>query len=261
MFHFKKICLFGFEKEEALKKIEILIKSLGIEVVDVATSDLIIVLGGDGSMLHMSKFAHQYQIPILGVNMGKIGFLADISLDNIHGLTEILKGHYITEERQVLHCEVGKGTYYALNEIMLCKSKSTQMIQYEVSVNGQFLYEQTADGIIVATTTGSSAYALSAGGQLMHPSVKAMSLVPICPNKITSCPIVIEDSAIVDIVVHDWKGRDACIACDAVAVDFDSKIRVTIDKKCITFLHPVDYNYYTTLQRKLGWEVMSKNNE
>lgn len=257
MFHFKKIRLFGFEKENEIKQLEGLIDSLGLEVVtDVSVADLIIVLGGDGSILHMAKYAHQYKIPILGVNLGHVGFLADVSLDDVEAIKAILEGHYIKDERQVLKCKVGSETHYAVNEVMICKSKSVRMIQFEVFVDDQLLYEQTADGIILATTTGSSAYALSAGGQLLHPSVKALSVVPICPNKITSSPIVIHEDSKVEISIHKWKDSGHVIACDAIELPSESKtVEISLDETRVCFLHPMYYDYYRTLQRKLGWEV------
>lgn len=259
MFHFKKIRLFGFEKQQQIEDFEKIIDAYDLEVVsDAEDADLIIVLGGDGSILHMAKYAHQYQIPILGINLGHIGFLADVSLTEIDVIKAILKGNYVKDYRQVLKCRIGSDVHYAINEVMVSKSKSIRMIRYEVHVDDQLLYDQTADGLIVATTTGSSAYALSAGGQLIHPSVKALSLVPICPNKITSCPMVINDSSKIDIVLKDWKGSESCVACDAIEVATNQSFSIEVDPKSVTFLHPVHYNYYQTLQKKLGWEVDTK---
>lgn len=257
MSHFKKICLFGFEKEKQIKELESLIVGMGIDVVsDVATADLIIVLGGDGSILHMAKYAHQYQIPILGINLGRIGFLADVSFDEVDVVKAIIEGHYVKDSRQVLKCTVDNKDYYAVNEVMISKAKPVRMIQYEVYVDDQFLYEQTADGLIIATTTGSSAYALSAGGQLLHPKVKALSLIPVCPSRMSSVPMVIDESSKIEVVIHPWKDSEAMLACDAVEVKTDQRrIVITSDKARVDFLHPLHYDYYQTLQKKLGWEA------
>lgn len=263
MTHFKQVRVFGFEKEKEIATLEAHIKALGVSVVtDVSEADLIVVLGGDGSILHMAKYAHQYQIPILGVNLGGVGFLADVALDELAVLDAILNGHSIEDSRQVLKCTVGEDTHYAINEMMVCKRKPIRMIDFEVYVNDQFLYEQTADGIIVSTTTGSSAYARSAGGQLIHPSVKALSLVPICSSKVSSCPIIMDESSKVEIVLKPWKDSEAMMACDAVELSTkQDRVSIELDEKRVTFLHPLHYDYYQTLQRKLGWEVSHQKSD
>lgn len=255
MFKFEKIQLFGFEKEQEIESLSETLKELGVTIVQSPEeADLLIVLGGDGTILHQAKLAHQHQVPILGVNLGRIGFLADIDLSDINVIKAVLEGHCIEDPRQVLRCEVGNQIYHAINEIMICKSRPVRMIRYDVFVDDQFVYQQTADGLVVATTTGSSAYALSAGGQLVHPKVKALSLVPICPNKITSCPMILDQDAKIEVVLLPWKDTEAVIAVDAVEVKTEERIKITLDEKRITFLHPMDYDYYRTLQRKLHWE-------
>lgn len=254
MFKFNKIQLFGFKKETEVQLLKQQLEALGISVVDhPEAADLLIVLGGDGTILHQAKFAHQYQIPILGINLGTVGFLADIDC-NLLAIEAILKGEYIEDSRQVLRCTLNDKTHYAINEVMMCKASPVRMIQYDLYVDGQFVYQQTADGIIVATTTGSSAYALSAGGQLIHPKAKALSLVPICPNKITSCPLILDESAKIEIVLSPWKDAQAAIAIDAIEVENSPRICVELDQKQVTFLRPMDYDYYKTLQQKLHWE-------
>jgi|AntRauTorckE5430_2_1112549.scaffolds.fasta_scaffold00008_39 NAD+ kinase len=255
--HFKKVFLFGFKKEREILDFKHLMQKINVEVVeDVKDSDLIIVLGGDGSILHMGKVAHQYQIPILGVNLGHIGFLADVSSEETDVIHAILQGHYTEEPKQVLKCQIDQKTYYAINEVMVSKARAVRMIHYEVYVDDHFLYEQKADGVIIATTTGSSAYALSAGGQLIHPGAKAISIVPVCPNKITSLPLVLDENAQIEIVLNQWKDSEAVIANDAVEVPFShQRVKISKDKSSVTFLHPLHYNYYRTLQLKLGWQT------
>lgn len=256
---FKKVNVFSFSSSErSIEQFKSSLIKLGVEVTDVPEeSDLIIVLGGDGTILHNAKKAHQLQVPILGVNTGDLGYLADIELTDLDVIKAILSGHYTEDRRQVLKCEVGGSIYYAVNEVMVNKGKPTRMIKFEVFVNDQFLYEQTADGMIVATATGSSAYALSAGGQLIHPGVPALSLVPVCPSKITSCPIIIQEDSVIEVLLHSWKDSVSELAVDAISVPLNGHNRIKIQKdlNSVTFLHPLHYNYYQNLQHKLNWEV------
>ena len=257
MFKFNKVKLFSFEETTALDKLTNVLSELGVEVVDrVENSDLLMVLGGDGTILHQAKLAHQFQVPIVGINLGARGFLADVREAEYDVIRAILLGQYIEDQRQVLRCEIGQETYFAINEIMVSKSKPTRMIKYDVVVDDQFLYEQTADGMIVCTTTGSSAYALSAGGSILHPSAKILGLVPVCPSNITSRPMIICDNSVIEIMIHSWKDSEFTIATDAQVVNSNdtNRLKISLDKNHVTFLHPLHYDYYQTLQSKLNWE-------
>ncbi|MEC7030994.1 MAG: NAD(+)/NADH kinase [Pseudomonadota bacterium] len=254
---FKKIYLFGFEKNNVHTRITSLLNKMGVELVSSANdADVILVLGGDGSMLHSAKQAHQYQVPILGLNLGHRGFLADIEDVEDGMLEQVLEGQFVKETRQVLECVVDGNVYTAINEVMLCKSKPTRMIKYELKIDDVFLYEQTADGIIVCTTTGSSAYALSAGGPIMHPKAAVLGIVPICSNNITSTPLIINDDAVINLTLKIWKDSQAELAIDAQTVVTNPKtLEIRRHKNTVTFLHPHNHDYYKTLKSKLNWEV------
>jgi NAD+ kinase len=257
MAKFSKIRLFGFEQNSQFDQIENVLSDAGLDIVDNAEhADLIMVLGGDGTMLHQAKHAHQYQIPIFGVNMGHTGFLADVDYSDKDLIQAILEGHYIEDTRQVLKCEINNKTYYGINELMVCKAKPTRMIKYEIFVDDQFLYEQIADGIIISTTTGSSAYALSAGGPILHPKAKVFGLIPVCSSKITSHPIIIDEQSKIEIVLHEWKGSESTVAIDAeeIKVADIKRIKISLDERRLCLLHPMHYDYYRTLQHKLNWE-------
>ena len=255
---FKKIQLFGFEKNGVHTKVSALLTKMGVSIVDKAQdADAILVLGGDGSMLHSAKQAHKYQIPIFGLNLGHRGFLADIEALEDQSLEAILSGEYVAEDRQVLQCSVNGQNYTAINEVMMCKTKPTRMIKYELKIDDVFLYEQTADGMIVCTTTGSSAYALSAGGPIIHPKASVLGIVPVCSNNITSTPLIINDSAVIQVTPRPWKDSEAEIAIDAqtVARDVSSEVRIQLHPNAVTFLHPKAHDYYQTLKEKLCWEM------
>jgi len=256
MFKFNKVKLFSFDESSALDKLTGVLSDLGVAIVDrVENSDLLMVLGGDGTILHQAKLAHQHQVPIVGINLGARGFLADVREAEYDVVRAILLGQYIEDRRQVLRCKIGNEIYFSINEVMVSKSKPTRMIKYDVVVDNQFLYEQTADGMIVCTTTGSSAYALSAGGAILHPSAKILGLIPVCPSNITSRPVIICDNSIIEVTVHPWKDSEFTMAMDAQVVNnHTNKLTISLDKNYVTFLHPIHYDYYQTLQSKLNWE-------
>lgn len=259
---FKHIYLFTFDQLEALSEVRLILKNLGVSIVeDVAHSDLIMVLGGDGTILHQAKLAHHYQIPIVGINLGCRGFLADIETISEESIQAILNGEVSEEHKPVLRCQIDGQKHFAINEVMIAKSKPTRMISYEVIVDKQRLYHQTADGVIVCTTTGSSAYALSAGGPILHPKSQTLGLIPVASNRITSLPMVLHQDAKIEIIVHEWKDSEAMVAVDAQEVKTarSHTLGIEVDEKPLRLLHTKGYDYYQTLKRKVNWESSPKD--
>jgi len=223
-------------------------------------ADLAIVLGGDGTMLNIARTFAPCDVALVGVNQGRLGFLTDISIDTMfETIGAILEGNYVTEERMLLEAEVSSGEQtvfkvLAFNDVVISKGLKGSMIELEVRIDGQFLYTVRADGLIVASPTGSTAYALSAGGPIVHPSLSMMALVPICPHTFSSRPIVISSDSVVEIIIGG--------AADA-RVHFDSHSRFDLreqdhvvvrrDGHTIRLLHPVGHNYYSMLREKLHW--------
>lgn len=226
--------------------------------------DLVIVVGGDGSLLGAARYAVQNDVPVLGVNRGTLGFLADIKPDEIETkIGDILAGHYQEEKRFLLTTTVHHDNkilarYDALNDVVLMPGDIPHMIEFDIFINEQFMCSQKADGIIVATPTGSTAYALSGGGPILHPKLDALALVPVFPHKLSSRPIVVNGDSVIKIVIKPQNESAPKVSCDSqerVAVPQRGYIRIVKKSQQLRLIHPVGYNYFETLRSKLGWET------
>jgi NAD+ kinase len=223
-------------------------------------SDLAIVIGGDGTMLNIARTFAPYDVALVGVNQGRLGFLTDISVDTmIDTIGAVLDNEFVTEDRMLLSAEVWSGEervfdVLAFNDVVLSKGVKGSMVEFEVSIDGQFIYSQRSDGLIVASPTGSTAYALSSGGPIVHPSLNVMALVPVCPHTLSNRPIVIDGGCVVEIRVRD--GSDPHAHFDSHS-HFDlrqgDRIRVRRYAHAIKLLHPVGHSYYAMLREKLHW--------
>lgn len=224
--------------------------------------DLVIVVGGDGTILNAGRSLADAGVPLVGVNLGRLGFLADVSPDLMADqLNQILAGEYALEERALLHAVVLRGDEVlhssdALNDVVIHKWDIARMIELEVHIDGQLLNTQRSDGLIVSTPTGSTAYALSGGGPILHPTLDAIELVPICPHSLNNRPIVINDSCVVDIIVHDGNYTHAQVTCDG-QVNFAllpaDRVRISKKPRSLKLIHPPGYDYSEILRRKFGW--------
>jgi NAD+ kinase len=223
-------------------------------------ADVAIVLGGDGTMLGIARQLAPYDVPLIGINSGRLGFITDISQDGmIPALTEILDGKFDSEQRALLEGAVvrdGETIFHGLafNDVVVARGSGSGMVELRVEVDGIFMYNQRSDGLIVATPTGSSAYALSAGGPLLHPSLRGVALVPIAPHALSNRPIVVPESS--DIMIEVIGGRDISVNFDMQSLAsllHHDRIVVKRSQHTITFLHPSGWSYYDTLRRKLHW--------
>ena len=224
--------------------------------------DLVIVVGGDGSLLGAARALAGSGVPVLGINRGSLGFLTDIRPDELElKVAEVLKGDYLTESRFLLQAEVRRhgeamGQGDALNDIVLHPGKSTKMIEFELYIDGHFVCTQKADGLIIATPTGSTAYSLSAGGPIMHPKLDAIVIVPMCPHTLSSRPIVVDSNSELKVVVSPDLQIYPLVSCDGqnhfTCTPGDT---ITVGKKSqkLTLIHPLDHNYYEVCRTKLGW--------
>lgn len=226
--------------------------------------DLIIVVGGDGSLLGAARVAVQHDVPVLGINRGTLGFLADLKPDELETkLVEILNGNYIEEKRFLLTAS----THYeqkvlarddALNEVVLMPGDIPHMIEFDVYINEQFMCSQKADGMIISTPTGSTAYALSGGGPILHPKLDALVLVPVFPHKLSSRPIVINGDSVIKIIIKPHNESAPKVSCDSqerIAVPPGGYIRIVKKPQLLRLIHPMGYSYFETLRSKLGWET------
>jgi NAD+ kinase len=228
--------------------------------------DLAIVVGGDGTILNAVRSLSQAHVPLLGVNVGRLGFLADISPDELESsLTEILNGSYREEQRLLLEMQVLRDnkvifTGDAFNDVVIHIRDVARMIEFETRINGEFVNHQRADGIVVSTPTGSTAYALSSGGPILHATLDAMTLVPISPHTLSSRPLVVNASSQIDILICNTKEGIAQATCDghlSVDVYVGDHIKVKRKAEKITLLHPKQYNYFEILRAKLHWSEHS----
>ena len=228
--------------------------------------DLIIVVGGDGSLLNAAHTALQHDLPITGVHRGHLGFLTDINPDSTEEILQIIQGDYQEDQRSVLSTQAhhnGKllSEGFALNDVVLLLGNAAQMITFEIHVNGQFVCLQRADGMIVSTPTGSTAYALSAGGPIVHPALDALLLAPICSHTLSSRPIVMNDDSVVELYISEKNVTDPHLAFDGmgrIAIPADGVVTVKKHEKKLRLIHPKHYDYYKMLREKLGWERHAK---
>jgi NAD+ kinase len=227
-----------------------------------ADCDLAITVGGDGTMLRAARMLAHRDIPLLGVNCGRLGFLADIRADSLgKQLAQILDGDFVEDVRFGLQCEVlrdGKIVLEsdAFNDVIVQKWNIAKLIELETYVNGLLLHSQRADGMIVSSPTGSTAYALSGGGPILHPSLDALVLVPICPHTLSNRPIVIAGSSRVEIVVGTPEIDHARLSCDGeITCELQTRDRIVITKKPgrLRLIHPPEHDHFGILRAKLHW--------
>jgi len=222
-------------------------------------ADLAIVLGGDGTMLNIARTLAPFDVALIGVNQGRFGFLTDISIGTmVETIGTILKGKYVVEERMLLQAEVfrrKKSVFkvLAFNDVVISKGVKGSMIDFEVKIDGKFLYNLRGDGLIVATPTGSTAYALSSGGPIIHPSLSAMALVPICPHTFSSRPIVISNDSVIEIISSAADARAHFDSHSRFDLHAQDRIVVRSYGHTIRLLHPAGHDYFNMLRVKLHW--------
>lgn len=224
--------------------------------------DLIIVVGGDGNLLNAARAAVPYQTPVLGINRGRLGFLTDILPSELtQRVGEVLDGRYLKEERFLLHTSIhynGKtlSEDIALNDVVLLPGDLPHMIEFAIIIDEQFVTDQRADGLIVATPTGSTAYALSGGGPILHPQLDAMVLVPMFPHTLSARPIVVAGKSIIKLLVSSTNEALPRLSCDGqerIPLQPGTQVEIHKNAQSLCLIHPLDYNYFQTLRTKLHW--------
>ena len=226
-----------------------------------AGSDLIVVVGGDGSLLSAARMAIRVDAPVTGISRGRLGFLTDIPPNDIEKvLGALLEGHYQEEQRFLLKTHISgqsaPATEDALNDVVLSRGNETHLIEFEVTIDNQFVSYYRADGLIVSTPTGSTAYSLSAGGPIMHPGLNAMVLVPMFSHSLSSRPLVVDGDSIIEIKLSQTNQREMQLSCDGqmtYALAPGQTITIQKHPRQLKLLHPIEYSYYETLRLKLGW--------
>jgi NAD+ kinase len=272
---FNKIVILGRRDDKRVagplaQLVEHLTKA-GLEVRDdtqVEGADLAIAIGGDGTMLYAGSRVRDHDIPLLGINRGRLGFLADVLPDEmLSSVDHILQGQYSIEERLLLHGRLERGSGevaegVAFNDVVLQRWETGRMVDFETSVAGQFVNTHSGDGLIVASPTGSTAYALSCGGPIVEPQLDAMVLVPICPHTLTDRPIVIAANQEITIRLLEREETGAGVAIDGQSIgpiNPEDTLRITAADRRIKLVHPPGYDFYGILRSKLLWGRDSRN--
>lgn len=230
-----------------------------------AGADLAIVVGGDGTMLSAARRLAENDVPLMGVNQGRVGFLTDVGREEaLERIAEMLDGHYAEESRFMLDAEVlrrGERIFraLALNDVVVNKGDVGRLIEFDLKIDDEYVYTQRSDGMIIATPTGSTAYALSANGPILHPSIRGIALVPLCPHALTARPVTLPDTCKIEVALlppHDARLHfDGHSRFDARAGDC---VRITRSPHVIRLLHPPSYSYFAMLREKLHWSAVPR---
>lgn len=225
-----------------------------------AQCDLALVVGGDGTMLGIGRLLAKFGVPLVGINQGRLGFITDIAFDHYQSaLAPMLRGEFEEERRWMMQAQVVRDGHcvfsaIAMNDVVVNRGATSGMVELRVEVDGRFVANQRADGLIIASPTGSTAYALSAGGPLLHPSIAGWVLVPIAPHTLSNRPIVLSDTG--EITIEIVAGRDASANFDMQSLAsllHGDRITVRRSEHQMRFLHPKGWSYFDTLRKKLHW--------
>lgn len=223
-------------------------------------ADLVVVLGGDGTMLMVARALVEHGVPLVGINRGRFGFLTDLTIESMRQImTGMLAGAYTEEPRLLLGASIVRDGRVqsqgrALNDVVVSKGAAARMIELTLAIDGEFVHRQRSDGLILATPTGTTAYALSAGGPLLHPRLDALALVPICPHTLSNRPFAISSASRVEITLT--QGSGARVHFDGqwhAELTCGDQVRVERLQQTITLLHPPGHSHYAMLREKLNW--------
>lgn len=274
---FQKIVILGRRSDPRVTEpMDLLTEHLtntGLELIsedEIARADLVIAIGGDGTMLYASRAAREFGTPILGINRGRLGFLADVTPDQmITSVEHVLKGDYSTDSRLMLEARLLRGDgseelAFALNDVVLTRRETGRMVDFETRVDGKYVNTHSGDGLIIATPTGSTAYALSCGGPIIEPQLDAIALVPICPHTLTDRPVVIAADQAVEVSLLQRDDTKAEITVDGFSMGSikpDDKLQISAANMRVTLVHPPGYDFYEILRSKLFWGRDSRNRE
>ena len=233
------------------------LKSLSTKAI-VEKADLLIAIGGDGTMLNCSKKYGSKGIPVVGINLGKLGFLTDIAPEEITTkLIEVIKGNFVEDKRFFLEASMQNQNenLIALNEIVIHSGAIAQLIEFNLFINDQFVYRQKADGLIINSPTGSTAYSLSGGGPIVHPGVDAITLLLMFPQSLSTSPILVRaDSSIrIDLINPQLSAQVSFDSHDSLTVKGIQEINISKSTSTLNLIHPLDHDFFGGCRNKLGW--------
>ena len=273
MFKYKKLLVVAYDQEKtqsALAHVSQILSENNVSFVTYAPKtdlpstdgiDLITVIGGDGSMLSAAKDFQHLDVPFVGINLGKVGFMADLDYGNVdQNLIEVLKGNCLPETKETIDCIYNGKSYTAYNEIVLHTQKSYKLMQFEVKVNDNFVYRKRADGLIISTSNGSTAYSLSAGGPIVSPDVSALVITSLNPLSLSARPLLIPTDSKVEVsLTKTPPNTDSYIIIDGneeIKVEEGlSTFKIQKSAKGFKLLHPLDHDFYTACRDKLNWSL------
>ncbi|MBH37053.1 MAG: NAD(+) kinase [Gammaproteobacteria bacterium] len=278
MFNYKKILIVAFEKNKsntALSEIkEILTENkLDHEIYDESKDnnfylsfDLVLVIGGDGSMLSAAKLFSELDVPFLGVNLGKVGFMADLGANNLKDdLVPILSGKNLIEDKETIKCSYDGREYTAFNEIVLHTQKSYKLMEFEVEIDKNFVYRKRADGLIISTSNGSTAYSLSAGGPILTPETNAFVITALNPLSLSARPLIVPSKSMVSVslskAVDDLESLIIIDGNQEIKIkDSINNFSVTKNNQSFKLLHPKNHDFFKTCRDKLNWSLSKYEN-
>ena len=273
MFKYKKLLVVAYDQEKtqsALAHVSQILSENNVSFVtytpktDLPSTDgidLITVIGGDGSMLSAAKDFQHLDVPFVGINLGKVGFMADLDYGSVdQNLIEVLKGNCLPETKETIDCKYNGKSYTAYNEIVLHTQKSYKLMQFEVKVNDNFVYRKRADGLIISTSNGSTAYSLSAGGPIVSPDVSALVITSLNPLSLSARPLLIPTDSEVEVsLTKTPPNTDSYIIIDGneeIKVEEGlSTFKIQKSAKGFKLLHPLDHDFYTACRDKLNWSL------
>ena len=274
---FKNIVIVGRQEDsrvkEPLKRLKQHLSKVGAKLLSadsIETADLAIAIGGDGTMLYASRLTRETGTPILGINRGRLGFLADVTPDEmIASVDHVLNGNYTTDSRLMLEARLQRPdgddqVAYALNDVVLQRRETGRMVDFETRLGGLYVNTHSGDGLIVSTPTGSTAYALSCGGPIIEPQLDAVAIIPICPHTLTDRPIVISANQTIEVSLLERDDTKAEITVDGFSmgnIDPNDKLLISAANMRVTLLHPPGYDFYGILRSKLFWGRDSRKRE
>lgn len=273
MFKYKKLLVVAYDQEKtqsALAHVSQILSENNVSFVTYTPktdlpftdgTDLITVIGGDGSMLSAAKDFQHLDVPFVGINLGKVGFMADLDYGSIdQNLIEVLKGNCLPETKETIDCIYNGKSYTAYNEIVLHTQKSYKLMQFEVKVNDNFVYRKRADGLIISTSNGSTAYSLSAGGPIVSPDVSALVITSLNPLSLSARPLLIPTDSEVEVsLTKTPPNTDSYIIIDGneeIKVEEGLRtFKIQRSAKGFKLLHPLDHDFYTACRDKLNWSL------
>ena len=235
----------------------------GVDIVDIEKFnelvDLIIVFGGDGTLLGAARKFIENEIPILGINMGAVGFLTDVNIENFESvINDIFKGDYILEERSLVEAQFSDQEVFGLNEVLIHSGSYAQLMRYRLLIDGKTVYEQRSDGLIIATPTGSTAYALSAGGSIVHPELNIWNIIPMMSQSLSSRPLIVSNQKPLEIQLIEGPLNHAMVCVDGqkdIPMEYNNSIHINKKDSSLKIIHPSDNDFYEACREKLGWSL------